>query len=295
MGARNRGPQPRLSRASAPRWCSSIASTLRKKAIWCSSASKARTSCGRWSAESSACSSKSGGAASSRRPPRHFSPSRRRPRRVYPRPRRDCFSSRSTTSSTGEPPHSVRPHRSDRQTTALSRRHKDPRRSRILFRGTSCSFVPSCLRDECDVSFSLRGPGRSELHTERQSHHLRVTCGPSLDPVRLEIPIVDAPPGRGKPRAGLTFNPRDNRTQILARPALEPRAQLRALTAAHRQNHLAVQEQPATVLFRLQATEACQPPDEVGFAFVAIPGEVAPLVRDHERPLEGQKIAHDQP
>src|SRR5207249_6950444 len=43
-----------------------------------------------------------------------------------------------------------------------------------FYRELRVPSFPSCLRDECDVSFSLRDPAGSEPHAQRQSHHLRV-------------------------------------------------------------------------------------------------------------------------
>ena len=73
--ARRREKSTPRARGSPRRSC--------RTAISCSSASKDRTSSGRWSAASSACSSRSGAAGSSRRPRRRFSASRRpRPARL---------------------------------------------------------------------------------------------------------------------------------------------------------------------------------------------------------------------
>src|SRR6266849_3954996 len=81
---------------------------------------------------------------------------------------------------------------------------------------------------------------------------------------------------------------------VAARPRLELLEQLHPIGRVHRRKQLSIKKQPSTVLITLTAAETGQPPDEVRLPFIGVSGEVAPLVRDDERPLERQKISGDK-
>ena len=85
-----------------------------------------------------------------------------------------------------------------------------------------------------------------------------------------------------------------DRAEIGSRSVGERRRERRAIARADRRRQFTVEKQPRAVLVRRRSAQAREPADEIGFPFVGDAGQMAPLVRDHERPFDRQQIARDE-
>src|SRR5216684_7444843 len=92
-------------------------------------------------------------------------------------------------------------------------------------------------------------------------------------------------------RTQMALHALSRRAQVGARAGTQADSDIDALALLQSGGDLAIEKQPATVSLRPRSSNARQPANEIGFTFVGETGQMAPLVRDHEGPLERQEIA----